>query len=314
MAVDFDKLREARFAKLSPEKREWFAKAPGAGLREMSIPQMRSLLGRVPPGGPKIAEGVTFEDVQVSGPNGPTPVRIYRPGGATIGVHIHVHAGGYVMLGGLDSEAERLSNMARAAGCMIVAPDFRLPPEHRFPAGIEDTWAVVQWTFASIARYGGDPARIGIGGGCTGGVFSAVMALMARDAGLKLRYLYMAATVTDTREQYRSYYDFANGYTLTKDTANYVTSVYLRDDLDRFDWRASPVLAETVRGLPPTLVVEGEWDVLHDEAKAWGDRLRDAGVDVTFRVHAEEGHSFSPAAAEVSQAEFYAFVRRHLAA
>ena len=280
----------------------------------MSIPQLRALLGRVPPGGPKIAEGVTFTDVAVEGPAGPTPVRIYRPPGKALGVHIHVHAGGYIMLGGLDAEAERLSNMARDVGCLIVAPDFRLPPEHRFPTGIEDTWAVVRWTFANIAGHGGDPRRIGIGGGCTGGVFSAVMALMARDAGLQLRYLYMAATVTDVREQYRSYYEFADGYTLTKDTANYVTSVYLRDDLDRFDWRASPILAETVKGLPPTLVVEGEWDVLHDEAKAWADRLRDAGVDVRFRVHKEEGHSFSPAAAQVAQAEFYEFVRQRLAA
>jgi acetyl esterase len=136
---------------------------------------------------------------------------------------------------------------------------------------------------------------------------------MARDHGVPLRYLYMAATVTDTREQYRSYYEYAEGYTLTKDTANYVTSLYLRDDLDRFDWRASPILAASVRGLPPTLVVEGEWDVLHDEAKAWSDRLRDAGVDVTFRVFAEEGHSFSPPTAAIAKEEFETFLQRHLA-
>jgi acetyl esterase len=241
-------------------------------------------------------------------------MRLYRPtGSAPMGTHFHIHAGGYILLGGLGTETTRLSNMARDVGCIIAAPDFRLPPEHKFPIGIEDCWAALQWTSKNITSHGGDPARIGVGGGCTGGVVSAVMALMARDAGVRLRYLYMAATVTDTREQYRSYYEFANGYTLTKDTANYVTGLYLRDDFDRFDWRASPVMAPSVKGLPRTMVVEGEWDVLHDEAQAWANRLRDADVNVNFREHKEEGHSFSPEAATTAQKEFYEFVRMGLA-
>ena len=315
--MDFDKLREERFARLSPEKQAWFKGAPGGGLREMGVEKVRELgkmiiaarSAHVP------VDGVEMTDVEVPGPHGPIPMRIFRPaGGSNLGVHFNIHAGGYVMFGGLDTETARLSAMARDVDCVVVTPDFRMPPEHKFPVGIEECWAALQWTHDNIASHGGDGARIGVGGGCTGGVFSAVMALMARDAGLPLRYLYMAATVTDIREQYRSYYDFADGYTLTKDTANYVTSVYIRDDLDRFDWRASPILAESVRGLPPTLVVEGEWDVLHDEAKAWADRLRDAGVDVQFRVFPEEGHSLSPPAMAVADAEFQSFIKARLAA
>jgi acetyl esterase len=310
---DFDLLRERRFAKLSLAKQEYFRKAPGAGFREMGLDKIRALGNSLMAGAPAIAEGVTTSDVNVPGPNGPIPMRIYRPtGAAPMGAHFHIHAGGYIMLGGLGTESTRLSNLAREVGCLVVAPDFRLPPEHKFPIGIEDCWAALQWTSINIAAHGGDPSRIGVGGGCTGGVFSAVMALKAREAGLSLRYLYMIATVTDTREQYRSYYEFANGYTLTRDTANYVTSLYLRDDLDRFDWRASPVLVQTVKGLPRTLVVEGEWDVLHDEAQVWANRLTDAGVDVTFREFKEEGHSFSTESSVVAQKEFYEFVRQSL--
>jgi len=311
---DFDRLREKRLSGLSPAKQEWFRKAPGAGLRDMGLEKLRaignSILVTAPP---VIADGVTTTDVMVPGPHGAVPMRIYRPTGKTpMGTHFHVHAGGYILLGGLETEATRLSNMARDVGCIVAAPDFRLPPENKFPVGIDDCWAALQWTFEHIASHGGDPARIGVGGGCTGGVVSAVLALMSRDAAQSLRYLYMAATVTDTREQYRSYYEFADGYTLTKDTANYVTSLYLRNDMDRFDWRASPVLVPSVKGLPPTLVVEGEWDVLHDEAEAWANRLRDADVNVTFRVFKEEGHSFSPDAAALAQQEFYDFVRTSL--
>ena len=314
MREEFERLRAERFARLSEEKRRWFETAPGGGLSRLGVEGVRAMAARVFQSDQSVVEGVRTEDVHIPGPNGPVPTRLYRPPGeGPFGVHVHIHAGGYIMLGGLGAEGPRLSALARDLGCMVVAPDFRLPPGHRFPAGIEDCWSVVQWAFASIAEHGGDPGRIGIGGGCTGGVVSAVMALMARDAGLPLRYLYMAATVTDTRESYRSYLEFEEGYTLTKDTANYVTGLYLRDDLDRFDWRASPVLARSVAGLPPTLVVEGEWDVLHDEAQAWADRLRDAGVGVTFREHPEEGHSFSPPTAALAQTEFEAFLRRHLA-
>jgi acetyl esterase len=311
--VNFDELREQRFAKLSPEKRDWFAKAPGAGLREMGLDGLAALGKRLAGATPVIHEGITTTDVAVPGPHGPVPTRIYRPeGGESKPVHFHVHAGGYVMIAGLDMEGTRLSNLAHELDCVVVAPDFRLPPTHKFPVGIEDCWAVLKWAFGNVHKYGGDASRMGIGGGCTGGVFSAVLALMARDENFKLRYLHMWATVTDTREQYRSYYEFATGYTLTRDTASYVTTLYLRDDSDRFDWRASPILVPSVKGLPPTLVAEGEWDVLHDEAKAWADRLRDAGVDVTFREYKEEGHSFSPPTLAASQAEFQAFFKAHV--
>ena len=314
MTPAFERLRAERFARLSPEKRAWFETAPGGGLRQLGLEGVRALAGRVFKTDPTLADGVVAHDVEVEGPNGPVPTRVYVPAGdGPFGVHVHIHAGGYIMMGGPGVEGARLSRWAREIGCLVVAPDFRLPPEHKFPTGIEDCWAVMRWTRESISRFGGDPARIGVGGGCTGGVVSAVMALMARDAGHRLSHLYMAATVTDTRERYRSYEECAEGYTLTTDTANYVTSLYLRDDLDRFDWRASPVLARSVRGLAPALVVEGEWDVLHDEARTWTDRLIDAGVDATFRVFLEEGHSLSPPAAAIAETEFLDFVRRRLA-
>ena len=283
-------------------------------MRTLGVGGVRALAGRVFETDQTLAKGVTAHEVQVDGPHGRGPTRIYVPvdRARRLGVHVHIHAGGYVIEGGLGAEQARLSGWARDLDCVVVAPDFRLPPEHRFSTGVEDCWAVVRWCFSEIERFGGDPARIGIGGGCTGGVVSAVMALMARDAGLRLSHRYMAATVTDTRERYRSYEEFAEGYTLTEDTADFVTELYLCDELDRYDWRASPILASSVKHLPPTLVVEGEADVLHDEAQAWADRLRDADVEVTFRVFPEEGHSLFPHSAAIAEAEFIAFVRQRL--
>jgi acetyl esterase len=312
--IDFDQLREARFAKLSPEKRKWFAEAPGSGLREAGVENVRAFLAKTRESKPSLPAGVRTVDALAAGPSGPVPVRLFIPSARrTLGVHFHVHAGGYFMLGGLDAEVTELGNMAIDLGCIVVTSDFRLPPEHKFPIGLDDVWAALQWTVDNVAKHGGDPARIGIGGGCTGGVFAAVTALTARDQGLKLRYLLMRATVTDARERYRSYLEFANGYTLTTDSANFVTNLYLRDDLDRFDWRASPILVPSVNGLPPTMVIEGEWDVLHDEAEAWANRLRDAGVDVQFVVFEEEGHQLSPASMRKAQETGYDFIRRHLA-
>lgn len=311
MREDFIRLREERLAKLSPAKREWLSRGPGAGLRALGVEGMLRL-GREMAGVPRLAEGVTLQDVVVPGKNGPIPTRIYRPeGSGPLGVHLHLHSGGYIMLGGPDTELTRLSNMARDTGCIVVAPDFRLPPEHKFPVPVEDCWDAADWLGRNCESIGGDPERIGVGGGCTGGALSAAIAIMARDAGApRFRYLYMSASVTDLRMGYPSYLELEEGYTLCADGMRYVSEVFIRDELDRFDWRASPILAPSLRGLPRTMIVNGEWDVLRDECRAFADRLRDAGVDVTLTLIPEEGHAYSPEAAPGVQFAFHDFVRQ----
>jgi len=138
----------------------------------------------------------------------------------------------------------------------------------------------------------------------------AVTDIMAADAGApRFTLLYLSASVTDLRMGYRSYLELEEGYTLCADGMRYVSDVFVRDELDRFDWRASPILAPSLRGLPRTMIVNGEWDVLRDESRAFGDRLRDAGVEVSVTLIPEEGHAYSPDAAPGVQKLFYQFVR-----
>jgi acetyl esterase len=310
MREEFIRLREERYAKLSPAKREWLMRGPASGLRALGVEGMRQL-GRDMSGPPQVAQGVALQDVVVPGRNGPIPTRIYRPEATgPLGVHLHLHAGGYIMFGGLDAEVTRLSNMARDTGCIVVAPDFRLPPEHKFPTPVEDCWDTADWLGRNCESFGGDPDRIGVGGGCTGGALSAAIAIMARDAGApRFKYLYLSASVTDLRMGYRSYLELEEGYTLCADGMRYVSDVFIRDELDRFDWRASPILAPSLRGLPRTMIINGEWDVLRDESQAFGDRLRDAGVEVSVTLIPEEGHTYSPEAAPGVQKLFHQFVR-----
>ncbi len=313
MREEFVRLREARFARLTPEKREWLMKGPSSGLRSLGVEGMREL-GKQMAGPPVVAPGVTIEDFVVEGRHGPIPTRVFRPEGeGPMGVHLHIHAGGYVMLGGLDAEVARLSNMASETGCIVVTPDFRLPPDYKFPVPVEDCWDAARWVGEHAGDFGGDPGRIGIGGGCTGGALSAAIAIMARDAGApRFRHLYLSASVTDLRMGYPSYLELEEGYTLCADGMKFVSDIFIRDELDRFDWRASPILAPSLRDLPRTLIVNGEWDVLRDESRAFGDRLRDAGVDVTVVTVPEEGHAYSPEAASGVRAAFHQFVRESI--
>lgn len=310
MRQEFVKLREARMARLTPEKREWLRSGPASGLRALGVDGMREL-GRQMAGDTVVPSGVAIEDVVVEGRHGPIPTRIFRPEGeGPLGVHLHIHAGGYVMFGGLDAEVTRLSAMAKDTGCIVVTPDFRLPPEYRFPIPVEDCWDAATWLTQNATAIGGDPDRIGIGGGCTGGALSAAIAIMARDAGApKFRYVYLSASVTDLRMGYPSYLELEEGYTLCADGMRYVSDQFIRDELDRYDWRASPILAPSLRGLPRTLIVNGEWDVLRDECRAFADRLRDAGVEVDVILVPEEGHSYSPQAAPAVRETFHSFVR-----
>lgn len=314
MREEFVKLREARMARLSPEKQEWLRTGPASGLRALGVDGMRDL-GRRMAGAPNVAAGVTIEDVVVEGRHGPIPTRIFRPEGeGPFGVHLHIHAGGYVMFGGLDAEVARLSAMAKDTGCIVVTPDFRLPPEHKFPIPVEDCWDAANWLAQNAGTIGGDPQRIGIGGGCTGGALSAAIAIMARDAGVpQFRYLYLSAAVTDLRMNYPSYLELEEGYTLCADGMRYVSDLFIRDELDRYDWRASPILAPSLRGLPRTLIINGEWDVLRDECRAFADRLKDADVEVELILVPEEGHSFSPEGAPAVRETFHGFVREMIA-
>ncbi|MBL6938243.1 MAG: alpha/beta hydrolase [Alphaproteobacteria bacterium] len=272
----------------------------------------KQLAGYPPVDDPSVA----WHDVVVDGPHGPIPTRIFTPTAKASrprAIYLHTHGGGYVMWGGLDVPHNLNTATAKDNDCIVVAPDFRLPPEHPFPVPLEDCFAAFQWTAKNAAAIGGRPGKICIGGGCTGGNLAAAVTLMARDAGGPMPAAQcLQATVFDARCEYLSMYENSEGYMLSRDDDQWVIEQYLQDMEHRFDWRASPILAKTMKGLPPTLIRVGEWDVLRDEGIAYANRCRDAGVDVTLTLVPGESHSQNPQHAREAAVEMAAFLKKYV--
>lgn len=243
-------------------------------------------------GGAGVRPGVTVTDTAVPGPAGDIKVRIYRPEGleGPSGAYFHTHGGGFLAGGGIDPWDGSNSMEALEWGCTVIHPDFRLPPENRFPAGVEDCFAALQWVNDHADELNVDRKRIAVGGGCTGANMAAAMALMARDAGIELAAQYLWGPRFDLRGDYRSEFEFAEGYGLTKAFDDWVTSEYMSDPEDRWDWRASPFLVESLKGSAPAIFAVGEWEILRDNARAYADRMRDAGVEVHYFEGKGQGH------------------------
>ena len=226
------------------------------------------------------------EDRSIPGPAGDLPVRIYRPDldAPTLPVLVYFHGGGHV-IGNLDTHDAVARNLCNGAGCIVVSVDYRLAPEHKFPAAAEDAFAAVIWCAAHGAEIGIDPRRIAIGGDSAGGNLAAVAALMARDAGSPaIRLQVLIYPVTDYACDTESYRTYSGGYgMLDAPSMRWFRDHYLRGEADRLDWRAAPLHAGDLTGLPPALVLTAQCDVLHDEGEAYARRLRSAGVEVDHR-------------------------------
>jgi acetyl esterase len=256
---------------------------PVAPTPETSREGYRGLSAMLPQG-----PDVAVSDRTIPGPAGDIPVRVYTPEGTgPFGVLVNLHGGGWT-IGDLDTHDHPCRTLCAEAGIVVVSVDYRLAPEHPFPAAVEDSWAALQWVSENAAELGGDPDRLAIGGDSAGGNLAAVMALMARDAGgpsLGLQLLVYPAVDSrlDHTERYPSLVENGEGYVLTLATMKWFASNYLPDDDMRTDWRVSPLLAD-LSGLAPAHVVTIEFDPLRDEGRAYVEALRAAGNDVT---HAE---------------------------
>ena len=226
------------------------------------------------------------EDRSIPGPGGDLPVRIYRPDldAPTLPALVYFHGGGHV-IGNLDTHDAVARNLCNGAGCIVVSVDYRLAPEHKFPAAAEDAFAAVVWCAAHGAEIGIDPRRIAVGGDSAGGNLAAVAALMARDAGgPAIRLQVLVYPVTDYACDTESYRTYSDSYgMLDARSMRWFRDHYLRDEADRLDWRAAPLRAGDLAGLPPALVLTAQCDVLHDEGEAYARRLRAAGVEVDHR-------------------------------
>lgn len=234
------------------------------------------------------------EDRGVPGPGGEVPVRIYRPETAgTRPAVLYFHGGGHV-LGNLDTHDVVARNLCGGSQAVVLSVDYRMGPEHRFPAAVEDAWAAYRWLQGAAPALGVDPSRIAVCGDSAGGNLAAVLALLARDAGeTAIRLQALVYPVVDYGLAGDSYRRYAEGYgVLTRGAMQWFQRHYLRSVADADDWRASPARAESHAGLPPAVIVNAECDVLRDEGAGYAETLRAAGVAVDHREFPGMIHGF----------------------
>jgi acetyl esterase len=237
----------------------------------------RTFGGRLPP-----LPGIRDAAVPAGGFS--VPIRIYTPeGSGPRPVLLFFHGGGFVE-GSIETHENVCRHLARASGRIVVSTDYRLAPEHPFPAAIEDSYAVLQWASREAPAMGGIASDIAVAGDSAGATISAVLCLMARDrrgppiSAQVLAYPAANAAAFDTE----SYRHFGEGYMLDAKAMAAFTAMYLPDPADRANPYASPLLAADLSGLPPALVITAQFDVLRDEGRAYAERLRAAGVAVQY--------------------------------
>ena len=239
---------------------------------EQTLAELRA--GVVPVPGPPEPLG-SVQDAACEGPGGVVPVRIYEPASSSRGVCLFYHGGGWVT-GTLDSHDALCRRVCRESSARIVAVDYRLAPEHPFPAAAEDAYAAVEW---ASRRFPGEP--LAVFGDSAGGNLAAATCLMARDRqGPRLAAQMLVYPITDCGCDTPSYREFADGYFLTGDLMRWFWRQYAPNPEQAGHPYASVLRAESLAGLPPALVVTAECDVLRDESRAYAERLRSAGVPV----------------------------------
>ena len=235
-------------------------------------------------------------DFVVPGPGGLVPVREYRPAGsgktAALPALVFCHGGGWVV-GDRDTHDVLCSELCDLAGCAVFSVDYRLAPEHRFPAAFDDALAVTQWLAQHAQDLAIDAARMAVGGDSAGGNLAAAVALALRDTGdVRLVAQVLAYPVTDLRCGTRSYQDRGEGYVLTAADMQYFRGHYITEPAHYTDWRASPLLAANHAGLPPALVLTAGYDPLRDEGRFYADKLSAAGVVVQHVCFEGQMHGF----------------------
>jgi acetyl esterase len=220
-------------------------------------------------------------------------VRSYRPvREEVLPALVFFHGGGWT-IGDLDTHDVVCRQLALGAGCAVFSVDYRLAPEHPFPAAVDDCFFATRYIHSNAEKLQIDPGRIAVGGDSAGGNLAAVVALMAREqGGPPLAYQLLIYPATDQRCQFASHERNGEGYLLTRDGIRFFRGAYLPNEADRAAWRASPLLAASHAGLPPALVLTAGYDPLVDEGRAYAERLAKAGVEVAYREYSDMVHGF----------------------
>jgi len=266
------------------------AEAGGPTMREAGVDQARQMMQMLSMMDGDVVELVRVEDLTVAHS---IPARLYADGGAGgRPILVWYHGGGFV-IGDLETADRTCRKLAKGTGAVVVSVDYRLAPEHPYPAPLDDCWTAVQWTATHAEELGGDAARIAVGGDSAGGNLAAVCALLARDAGgpaLSLQAL--VYPVCDVDFETASYVANGEGYLLDLDQMQWFVDCYTTGHVDPTDWHVSPLRAPDLGGVAPAVIITAEYDPLRDEGAAYADRLREAGVAVEYRCFEGMIHSF----------------------
>ncbi|MGE0797852.1 MAG: alpha/beta hydrolase [Lautropia sp.] len=236
----------------------------------------------------------SVETREIASRGGALPVRIYRPTGQAAGAPLLVffHGGGWA-LAGLDGYDANCRRLAAKAGCVVVSVAYRLAPEHRFPAAVEDAWDGFRWCVEHAAELGASPDRVAVGGDSAGGNLAAVVAQLCRDDGRhRLALQILIYPCTDLVGDWPSFERNRTGNMLTTAALQMFIEQYVPSAADRRDPRASPMHAASLAGLASALVVSAEFDPLVDENAAYAERLQAAGVPVRYHCFAGMIHPF----------------------
>ena len=265
----------------------------------------RERRGFTQPEPPALAE---VRELSMPGPAGPVPLRLYRTHAAKSGgqpqpLLIYFHGGGWT-IGDLDTHDVLCRQLALAGECVVLSVDYRLAPEHRFPAAVDDCLAATRWARGQATALGIDAKRIAVGGDSAGGNLAAVVAIMERDSGkgagsaagappsAPLAAQLLIYPATDMRAVAPSHKANAQSYLLTADSIHYYRGHYLAQEAQWSDWRASPLLAKDLKGLPPALVLTAGFDPLRDEGRQYADALSAAGNRVQYICFERQVHGF----------------------
>lgn len=241
---------------------------------------------------PELAE---VQELAIPAPHGAIPARLYRPLRLPDGpapVLVFFHGGGWV-IGNLDTHDIVCRKLAQEGELIVISVDYRLAPEHKFPAAVDDAMGAAQWVADNAAALGVDAARLSVGGDSAGGNLAAVVALAARDGkGPAIAGQVLIYPATDFSMSHPSHSEPETSVLLTHSVIRWFRDHYLGSAADVHDWRASPARAETLAGLPPAYVLTAGADPLRDEGNDYALRLREAGVAVTYRHFPGQFHGF----------------------
>jgi acetyl esterase len=247
---------------------------------------------------PDLPQVDRVKEYTATGPHGAIPVRVYRGAGTAdmgaLPVHVYYHGGGWV-LGDLDSHDWVCRRIANTVKCAVVSVDYRMAPEHIFPKAFDDCLAATEWTVANAAMLRIDPARVSVGGDSAGGNLAAAVAIALRDSGkikLKAQILVYPAVDLAMAGDFYGKFKRDSGLILTDETMRWFIDLYIPDKAQRKDWRASPLYAPSLKGLPPALVLLAGYDPLCAEGEAFAKRLEAEGVKTVVKRYPGQIHGF----------------------